>query len=111
MRRACRVHLGSMGESIRTVMQANAGTRMKPGDAYVVNDPITAAPICPSVTIITAGIRPRPAARSCSTVGSRCGHHADIGGTTPGSMPPIRVPWKTKAFLPQFSTGAGRRIP
>ncbi|AOB33730.1 5-oxoprolinase [Bordetella sp. H567] len=79
------VHLGSMGESIRTVMHANAG-RMKPGDAYVVNDPYHGGTHLPDVTIITP-VFDRAGREILFYVGSR-GHHADIGGTTPGSMPP-----------------------
>jgi 5-oxoprolinase (ATP-hydrolysing) len=79
------VHLGSMGESIRTVMMANAGA-MKPGDAYVVNDPYHGGTHLPDVTIITP-VFDRAGKEILFFVGSR-GHHADIGGTTPGSMPP-----------------------
>ncbi len=79
------VHLGSMGESIKTVMQANAG-RMRPGDAYVVNDPYHGGTHLPDVTVITP-VFDRDGRELLFFVGSR-GHHADIGGTTPGSMPP-----------------------
>lgn len=79
------VHLGSMGESIKTVMMANAG-RMQPGDAYVVNDPYHGGTHLPDVTVITP-VFDRAGKEILFFVGSR-GHHADIGGTTPGSMPP-----------------------
>ncbi len=79
------VHLGSMGESVRTVMNANAG-RMQPGDAYVVNDPYHGGTHLPDVTVITP-VFDRKGGEILFYVGSR-GHHADIGGTTPGSMPP-----------------------
>ena len=105
------VHLGSMGESIKTVIAKNAGT-MKPGDVYVLNDPYNGGTHLPDVTVITpvfmddagdgpheagtalAGesIRVHPRSSAVSSplfyVGSR-GHHADIGGITPGSMPPF----------------------
>ena len=80
------VHLGSMGESIQTVIQQNAG-RMKRGDVYVLNDPYNGGTHLPDVTVITpvyVGDEEAPT----FYVGSR-GHHADIGGTTPGSMPPF----------------------
>ncbi|HTH80467.1 MAG TPA: hydantoinase B/oxoprolinase family protein, partial [Ramlibacter sp.] len=82
------VHLGSMGESIKTVIRENTG-RMSPGDVYVLNDPYHGGTHLPDVTVIT----PVYLAASSSDkplfyVGSR-GHHADIGGTTPGSMPPF----------------------
>jgi 5-oxoprolinase (ATP-hydrolysing) len=79
------VHLGSMGESIKTVMQANAG-QMQPGDAYVVNDPYHGGTHLPDVTVITP-VFDAAGQEILFFVGSR-GHHADIGGTTPGSMPP-----------------------
>ena len=80
------VHLGSMGESIKTVVRENAGT-MAPGDVYVLNDPYHGGTHLPDVTVITPvylhdEVQPR------FYVGSR-GHHADIGGTSPGSMPPF----------------------
>ncbi|MBV7486269.1 hydantoinase B/oxoprolinase family protein [Bordetella sp. BOR01] len=79
------VHLGSMGESIKTIMNANAG-HMRPGDAYVVNDPYHGGTHLPDVTVITP-VFDRAGDEILFYVGSR-GHHADIGGTTPGSMPP-----------------------
>ncbi|MDZ4398469.1 hydantoinase B/oxoprolinase family protein [Hydrogenophaga sp.] len=78
------VHLGSMGESIKTVIRENAG-KMQPGDVYALNDPYHGGTHLPDVTVITPvylGGEPT------FYVGSR-GHHADIGGTTPGSMPPF----------------------
>ncbi|SHI21366.1 hydantoinase B/oxoprolinase family protein [Pollutimonas bauzanensis] len=79
------VHLGSMSESIKTVMRENAG-RMLPGDAYVVNDPYHGGTHLPDVTVITP-VFDRAGLDILFFVGSR-GHHADIGGLTPGSMPP-----------------------
>ncbi|CDS54499.1 5-oxoprolinase [Polaromonas sp. CG9_12] len=127
------VHLGSMGESIKTVIRENAG-KMQPGDVYVLNDPYHGGTHLPDITVITpvyldgygepspqpspsgrgseggepapqrspgasgseSGLRPLPLGegrgeglpRPLFYVGSR-GHHADIGGITPGSMPPF----------------------
>jgi len=121
------VHLGSMSESIRTVIERNPDIR--PGDVYVLNDPYHGGTHLPDVTVVTpvfleegdAGARDEffatgedglvevpvdsvraepvealasPSATSGRTarplfyVASR-GHHADIGGSTPGSMPPF----------------------
>jgi 5-oxoprolinase (ATP-hydrolysing) len=79
------VHLGSMGESIKTVMQQNAG-KMRPGDVYMLNDPYHGGTHLPDVTVISP-VFDESGAAILFYVGSR-GHHADIGGTTPGSMPP-----------------------
>jgi 5-oxoprolinase (ATP-hydrolysing) len=113
------VHLGSMGESIKTVIRENAG-KMEPGNVYVLNDPYHGGTHLPDITVITPvylsnqpSPQPSPAGgrggknefdllplpstgegwgegspRPIFYVGSR-GHHADIGGTTPGSMPPF----------------------
>ncbi len=80
------VHLGSMGESIQTVLRENAG-RMQPGDVYVLNDPYHGGTHLPDVTVITP-VFLDGAAEPVFYVGSR-GHHADVGGLTPGSMPPF----------------------
>ncbi|MBK9440432.1 MAG: hydantoinase B/oxoprolinase family protein [Comamonadaceae bacterium] len=120
------VHLGSMGESIKTVIAENAG-RMQPGDVFVLNDPYHGGTHLPDITVITpvyldaarpsaqfspaggrgrlelhnnvtAELHPLPAGEGWGEaglarqplfyVGSR-GHHADIGGISPGSMPPF----------------------
>ena len=80
------VHLGSMGESIQTVIRDNAG-RMQPGDVYVLNDPYHGGTHLPDVTVITP-VYLDGHAEPLFYVGSR-GHHADVGGLTPGSMPPF----------------------
>ena len=78
------VHLGSMGESIKTVIRENAST-MQPGNVYALNDPYHGGTHLPDVTVITpVYLDDKPV----FYVGSR-GHQADIGGTTPGSMPPF----------------------
>jgi 5-oxoprolinase (ATP-hydrolysing) len=79
------VHLGSMGESIKTVMRLNAGT-MKPGNVYMLNAPYNGGTHLPDVTVITP-VFDELNESILFYVGSR-GHHADIGGITPGSMPP-----------------------
>lgn len=81
------VHLGSMGESIKTVIRENAG-KMQPGDVYVLNDPYHGGTHLPDITVITPVYMADGDAEPTFYVGSR-GHHADVGGTTPGSMPPF----------------------
>ncbi len=106
------VHLGAMGESVRVVATENAG-KMRPGDAYMLNNPYHGGTHLPDITVITPVFEHRPTAGSdegiapggsagvntASITGDNpdprilfyvaCrGHHADIGGITPGSMPP-----------------------
>ena len=80
------VHLGSMGESIKTVIARNAGS-MQPGDVYVLNDPCHGGTHLPDITVITP-VYLQEHQQPIFYVGSR-GHHADVGGISPGSMPPF----------------------
>jgi 5-oxoprolinase (ATP-hydrolysing) len=82
------VHLGSMGESVKAVIAAHAGA-MRPGTVYVLNAPYQGGTHLPDVTVITP-VFGDDNGKILFFVGSR-GHHADIGGTTPGSMPPDSV--------------------
>jgi 5-oxoprolinase (ATP-hydrolysing) len=78
------VHLGSMGESVSRLIAAQ-GDRLRPGDVYVSNNPYNGGTHLPDITVITPIFLDQP--RPIVYVASR-GHHADIGGITPGSMPP-----------------------
>ena len=103
------VHLGSMGESVKTIIDARWDS-MRPGDVFVLNAPYNGGTHLPDVTVIAPvfldpslalaidadagfgqGLHPRRRGASGQRpefyVASR-GHHADIGGITPGSMPP-----------------------
>jgi 5-oxoprolinase (ATP-hydrolysing) len=80
------VHLGSMSESVRSVIARNPG--MRGGDVYVLNDPYHGGTHLPDVTVVTPVYLEPGDERPDFFVASR-GHHADIGGTTPGSMPPF----------------------
>ena len=80
------VHLGSMSESIRTVIARNP--QMRAGDVYVLNDPYHGGTHLPDVTVVTPVYLASGDAAPGFYVASR-GHHADIGGSTPGSMPPF----------------------
>lgn len=78
------VHLGSMGESVRSVIDTFTDS-MRPGDVYILNNPYRGGTHLPDITVITPAFfgSSRPAFFTASR-----GHHADIGGITPGSMPP-----------------------
>ncbi len=80
------VHLGSMGDSIRAIIAARAGT-MRPGDAYALNAPYRGGTHLPDITVIMPVFADGAGAGPAWYVAAR-GHHADIGGIAPGSMPP-----------------------
>ncbi|MBI6628262.1 hydantoinase B/oxoprolinase family protein [Pontibaca salina] len=77
------VHLGSMSDSVKTVMRENAGD-IHEGDAFMLNSPFNGGTHLPDVTVITPVFAD---GKPVFWMGSR-GHHADIGGRTPGSGPP-----------------------
>ena len=97
------VHLGSMSESVRSLIDsiysAENSNTLNPGDVFVLNNPYNGGTHLPDITVITpvfaekspVSPSPRPCVpaspRPLFYVASR-GHHADIGGITPGSMPP-----------------------
>ncbi len=78
------VHLGSMGESVRALIRCR---NVKPGQVYVSNNPFEGGSHLPDITVITPIFDEDSGALIFFTA-SR-GHHADIGGVTPGSMPPF----------------------
>jgi 5-oxoprolinase (ATP-hydrolysing) len=80
------VHLGAMGESVRTVLNNRRDT-LKPGDVVALNNPFNGGTHLPDVTVITP-VFDAEGRDIMFFVGSR-GHHADIGGITPGSTPPV----------------------
>jgi len=77
------VHLGSMGESVQAVIR-KWGAKMKPGDVFALNDPYNGGTHLPDITVVAPVFI---AGRVENFVAAR-GHHADVGGVTPGSMPP-----------------------
>ena len=90
------VHLGSMSESIRTVIARNP--QMQRGDVYVLNDPYHGGTHLPDVTVVTPVYLEDGDNSPGFFVASR-GHHADIGGTTPGSMPPFSASIEDEGVL------------
>ena len=85
------VHLGSMGDSIARVIeargQARDGRGFRRGDAYVLNDPYRGGTHLPDITVIVPVFYAETGEEPDAFVAAR-GHHADIGGIAPGSMPP-----------------------
>jgi len=79
------VHLGSMGASVRAIITKRSAT-MKPGDVYMLNNPYKGGTHLPDITLITP-VFENTTNTVIFYVASRA-HHADIGGITPGSMPP-----------------------
>ena len=79
------VHLGAMGESVRTIL-ASRGATLKPGDVVALNNPFNGGTHPPDVTVIAPVFD--DAGRDIRFFVANRGHHADIGGLTPGSTPP-----------------------
>ena len=85
------VHLGSMGESVATILRARSGGAdgrgIRRGDAYVLNAPYAGGTHLPDITVIAPVFVAGDGAAPSFFVAAR-GHHADVGGIAPGSMPP-----------------------
>ena len=95
------VHLGSMSESIRTIIEANPA--LAPGEAYVLNDPYRGGTHLPDITVVTPvfldGLSGAAGPLAPSFFVASRGHHADVGGTTPGSMPPFSTSIEEEGVL------------
>jgi 5-oxoprolinase (ATP-hydrolysing) len=102
------VHLGSMGASVRAVIDAHQG-HMRPDDAWLLNSPYHGGTHLPDMTVVSPvfmGSGPLPD----FFVASRA-HHADIGGATPGSMPPMsREIGEEGALFEDFKLVEGGRL-
>lgn len=89
------VHLGSMGESVKAIIEGQPD--MAPGDVFAINAPYNGGTHLPDITIVTPVFDERRGG-VIFYVASR-GHHADIGGITPGSMPPNSKSVKEEGVL------------
>lgn len=85
------VHLGSMGDSVRTIVARRAagadGRGILPGDAYALNAPYDGGTHLPDITVVMPVFAEEDESEPAWFVAAR-GHHADVGGISPGSMPP-----------------------
>jgi len=80
------VHLGSMDRSVEAIIAQNRG-KMRPGDVFALNAPYNGGTHLPDITVVTP-VFDDAGARILFYVASR-GHHADVGGSAPGSMTPL----------------------
>ena len=77
------VHLGSMGQSVRTIIELNQGA-LRPGDVWALNNPYNGGTHLPDITVVMPVFE---GGELVFFTAARA-HHADVGGITPGSMPP-----------------------
>ena len=96
------VHLGSMGESVGTIIaargEARDGRRIQRGDAYVLNAPYAGGTHLPDITVVAPVFVDGDGAAPSFYVAAR-GHHADVGGIAPGSMPPTSTSIEEEGVL------------
>jgi 5-oxoprolinase (ATP-hydrolysing) len=90
------VHLGSMGLSVQTILESNRG-RLAPGDVHLLNDPYHGGTHLPDLTVVTP-VFLEGGGEPVFFVAAR-GHHADIGGISPGSMPPFSTSLDEEGIL------------
>lgn len=96
------VHLGSMGESVRTIVDrrgdARDGRGLRPGDVYALNAPYDGGTHLPDITVVMP-VLVDPGDNAPAYFVAARGHHADIGGITPGSMPPMSTSVEEEGVL------------
>ena len=90
------VHLGSMDRSVEAVIRQNAGA-IQPGDVFALNAPYNGGTHLPDITVVTP-VFDEAGRAILFWVASR-GHHADIGGTAPGSMTPMATSVEEEGVL------------
>jgi len=90
------VHLGAMGESVRSVLQAHA--EIAPGDVFATNNPFGGGSHLPDITVVTPVFSKTDSTKPIFFTASRA-HHAEIGGITPGSMPPFSTRLEEEGVL------------
>ncbi len=98
------VHLGSMSESVKALIKDKNNT-LQPGDVYISNNPYNGGTHLPDITVITPVFLTELSQTSAAPSGAPIfylasrGHHADIGGITPGSMPPHSISVEQEGIL------------
>ncbi|MDX8438704.1 hydantoinase B/oxoprolinase family protein [Mesorhizobium australafricanum] len=80
------VHLGSMDHSVETIIRLNSGD-IHPGDVFALNAPYNGGTHLPDITVVTPVFD--DARKEILFWAASRGHHADVGGTAPGSMTPL----------------------
>ncbi len=90
------VHLGSMDRSVEAIIRQNEG-KVRPGDVYALNAPYNGGTHLPDITVVTPVFDPDEQ-QIIFWVASR-GHHADVGGTAPGSMTPLATSVEEEGVL------------
>jgi 5-oxoprolinase (ATP-hydrolysing) len=102
------VHLGAMGATVRAVRRTHPD--LEPGDVVVTNDPFEGGSHLPDVTLVTPVFVSSASGAPAFFVASR-GHHADLGGSTPGSMPPDSTRLEEEGVvIPAFRLVTGGRM-
>jgi 5-oxoprolinase (ATP-hydrolysing) len=91
------VHLGSMDRSVEAIIRQNEGQVKRPGDVYALNAPYNGGTHLPDITVVTPVFDPDER-DIIFWVASR-GHHADVGGTAPGSMTPLATSVEEEGVL------------
>ncbi len=90
------VHLGSMDRAVETIIRENKG-RIRPGDVYVINAPYNGGTHLPDITVCTPVFDDRK--KSILFWVAARGHHADVGGISPGSMSPMATTIEEEGVL------------
>ena len=106
------VHLGAMPASVRAAVDAIAqgGTSFRPGDVVILNDPYLGGSHLPDITLVAPVFVDVDGDRQLAGFVSNRGHHADVGGMTPGSLPPSTELYQEGTIIPPLKLARGGRL-
>jgi N-methylhydantoinase B len=103
------VHLGAMPASVRAALDTFPNS-LRPGDMVILNDPYLGGTHLPDITLVAPVYVPEDGGRRLVGFVSNRGHHADVGGMTPGSLPLSTELYQEGLILPPVKLARGGRI-
>ena len=103
------VHLGAMPASVRAALEAFPGT-LRPGDVVILNDPYLGGSHLPDITLVAPVFVDHGGEHRLAGFVSNRGHHADVGGMTPGSLPLSTELYQEGTIIPPLKLARGGRL-
>ena len=103
------VHLGAMPASVRAALEVFPNA-LRPGDMVILNDPYLGGTHLPDITLVApVYVEEQGVKRLAGFVANR-GHHADVGGMTPGSLPLSTELYQEGTIIPPIKLARGGRL-
>ena len=103
------VHLGAMPASVRAALEVFPNA-LRPGDIVILNDPYLGGTHLPDITLVAPVYLEIEGNRRLAGFVANRGHHADVGGMTPGSMPLSTELYQEGTIIPPIKLARGGRL-